>query len=260
VNPLPIIDRAVNNRLWSTLMGAVQHISGSDAVTSLLGWWRDAGVDCAVSEGTAHWLGQAVTAASPKASPETAGLSAPLPQSLDALIVWLTTSDIVEAGPPRRRLLPAGDATSDLMILADFPDLADIDSEQHLSGPLSDLFDKMLGALGRTRDSIYIATLCPGRPVSGRLSEESVAELAMIAKHHVSLIAPKYLWLMGGAASRAILRVDDAAAKGKLHNVNLNGANVNVIATAHPRFFEGSKARKAAAWAEMQRLMTGDRM
>jgi hypothetical protein len=30
---------------------------------------------------------------------------------------------------------------------------------------------------------------------------------------------------------------------------------VKAIATAHPRLFEGSKARKAAAWAEMQRLI-----
>ena len=162
------------------------------------------------------------------------------------------TGDIIDAGPANRRVRPAGNPASGLMILTDFPDPADIASGELLGDPV---FAKMLEAIGHNRTSVYIASICPGRPMTGRLSQESVATLAVLAKQHIGYVAPKQLWLVGGAASRAILGVDDAAAKGKLHKVNHLGTIMDAIATAHPRMFEGSKSRKAAAWAEMQRLI-----
>jgi uracil-DNA glycosylase len=238
-------------------MGAIEHNFTKAAADSVLRWWHDVGVDVAVGETPHDWLGQA-GAAKPVMPDAIAASVIPLPADYDTFVEWLATADIAEGGPPLRRLAPVGDPKSELMILADFPDQADIDAKMPLSGALGDLFDKMLSALGRNRSTVYIAMLSPGRPMSGRLQVESVAALAEIALHHIGLVGPKQLWLMGSAASRAILGIDDASARGKLHDVNLNGGKVKAIATAHPRFFEGSKSRKAAAWAEMQRLMTGD--
>ena len=224
-----------------------------DAAASLLGWWRDAGVDTAISEAPHDWLGAAVTA-KPVIQPSVQTPIVTRPQSLEALVDHLTHGDVPEAGPVKRRVAPSGNATSDLMVLVDFPDAADIDSGQLLSDPV---FDKMLDALGRDRGSVYIAALCPGRPMTGRLADQSITPLAILAKQHIAFVAPKQLWLVGGAASRAILGIDDAAAKGKLHKVNLPGGTMDAIATAHPRMFDGSKSRKSAAWVEMQRLIIG---
>lgn len=236
-------------------MGADYHDFGKSAANSLLGWWQSAGVDVAVGDAHFDWLGvskpekQVVAAAAPKAA---------LPAALPEFVQWLLTADIAEAGPASRRVPPAGDPASPLMVIADLPDAADVDAGQPFTGETGALFDKMLNAIGHDRSSAYIAMLCPGRPTIGRLAPDSIDELAQIARHHIALVAPEKLWLMGAAASRAILGMDDAAARGKLHDVNLNGRNVKAIATAHPRLFEGSKARKAAAWAEMQRLIEKD--
>lgn len=105
---------------------------------------------------------------------------------------------------------------------------------------------------------MYLAFLCPGRPLTARLSPRSVTALAPLAQRHVALVAPKQLWLVGSAASCAILGFDDATARGKLHLVNYQDCIVETIATAHPRMFAGSKSRKVAAWTEMQRLISKD--
>lgn len=237
-------------------MGAQQQNSLLDTAESLIGWWRAAGVDTVVGEKPVRWLRPSLAAPMPAAA--RAPDAAKLPADHGAFLEWLRSDDHTEAGPVNRRLLPAGDRSCGLMILADFPEACDIEAGQHMSGPLADLFERMLGALKRTRDTVYIATLTPGRPPAGQLTAEHIAALRPIACHHVRLVAPRQLWLMGGAASRAILWVDDAAARGKVHLVNLDGIIVNAIATAHPRLFEGSKARKAAAWTEMQRLIVED--
>ncbi len=235
-------------------MGLQQQKFEIQAAASLLGWWRDAGVDVAVGEAPHDWLGASVATKSAN-SVEIKSPVIALPHSLETLLDHLMTGDIPDAGPPARRLRPAGDPASDLMILVDFPDPADLDAGELLGDPV---FAKMLEAIGRDRTSVYIASLCPGRPITGRLSEESLNVLAVLAKQHIGYVAPNQLWLVGGAASRAILGVDDAAAKGKLHKVNHLGTIMDAIATAHPRMFDGSKSRKAAAWAEMQRLLPKD--
>ncbi len=235
-----------------------ENIADIEAATAgLLRWWHDAGVDTAISETPNDWLGTVPKIAKPgsEGKIDTATLADRRFETIDILVEYLNTGPLPDAGPPHRRLPPAGDPNTDLMILVDFPDVADIDRGHLLSDPV---FDKMLDAIGRDRASVYIAPLCPGRPLTGRLPSESVGELAVLAKKHIGFVAPKQLWLMGSASSRAILGIDDAVAKGKLHHVNHGGATIETIATAHPRMFDGSKARKAAAWAEMQRLILRD--
>jgi uracil-DNA glycosylase len=232
-------------------MGRPQQNFEYRAAVSLLSWWHDAGVDTAVSERPHDWLGVKVVAKT-STSNRSAATEASAPQSLSALVGHLMSGDIPDAGPANRRVGPAGTSTSDLMILTDFPDPADIESGELLCDPV---FTKMLEAIGKARSSVYVASLCPGRPMTGRLSDQSLGALTAFAKEHVAFVSPKYLWLVGSAASRAILGIDDAAAKGKLHKVNQSGTIMDVIATAHPRMFAGSKSRKAAAWEEMQRLI-----
>lgn len=234
-------------------MGLIQTFTANDVAASYLAWWADAGVDAVVDNGPFDWLGKA----KPKKPADANVDLTPKPQlyTLDTLVDHLMIGDVPEAGPANRRLRPSGDVTSGLMILADFPDAHDIEIGVPLADPI---FDKMLQAIGRTRETVYIAFLCPGRPLTGRIAEENLEPLGLIARRHITLVAPKQLWLIGTAASRAILGFDDARAKGNLHHVNHDGVKMDAIATAHPRMFDGSKSRKAAAWAEMQRLILRD--
>ncbi|MFM9978957.1 MAG: uracil-DNA glycosylase family protein [Sphingomonadaceae bacterium] len=235
-------------------MGAEHQNFEIAAAESLLGWWCDAGVDCAFSEMPFAWLVQAKAAPSQIAPP----VEAALPDTIEAFTTWLLSGDIPGAGPPRQRLAPAGDCHAQLMILTDFPERDDLAAGRWMAGGLETVFEAMLSALGTDRASVYMAPLTPSRPDTGMIAAEAMTALAKIARQHIALIRPAQLWLMGPAASRAILGMDDAAAKGRLHSVNLDGATIAAIATAHPRTFQDSRNRKAAAWTEMQRLLKKD--
>jgi len=237
-------------------MDSVAQILTNDQLSSTLNWWRDAGVDVLIDETPRNWIAQSVAA--PRLSKPAAEAVPERPNSLGSLVEWLMTStDVPEGGPAKRRVAPTGDPASDLMVLSDLPDIADVDSAQLLSGEIAPLFDNMLAALGCDRSSIYLASLCPGRPPSGRLSDASRAALADAARAHIGFIAPKRLWLLGASASRAVLGISDVAAHGKLHSVNLDGVMIDAVATAHPRLLD-TKEKKARAWSDMQRLMKRD--
>jgi uracil-DNA glycosylase family 4 len=231
-------------------------ITTGNHVSSTMRWWRDAGVDVMIDEEPRSWL--APTLATPARAAVVAANPVQTPQTLDALVEWLMTgNDWPEVGPAQRRVGPVGNIASGLMVLTGVPEKADIDSGHLFAGELAPLFDKMLGALGRDRDSIYLASVSAGRPPSGTLSVSALKSLSQAARDHVRLVAPKQLWIIGSAASCAILGMTDVEAHGSLHSINLDGVIVDVVATAHPRILN-TKYQKQRAWLNMQRLIEKD--
>jgi uracil-DNA glycosylase len=229
---------------------------------SVLRWWHDAGVDTLIDETPRRWLTvpKAETPRQrrdqPAVQPAVKAANPVQFDTLDALKLWLMTApDVPGAGPPHRRVAPSGRPGAALMVIGDCPDAADIDAGMLLSGALGPLFENMLTALERTRDTIYLASLCPGRPPSGRLSPDMIESLTPSLRQHIALVAPQQLWLMGTAASCAVLGIGDIEAHGKLHTVNLDHGKVDTLVTAHPRYLT-DREKKLRAWTEMQRLIT----
>lgn len=225
----------------------------------MMRWWRDAGVDVMIEEEPRSWLAVPVAGNDQKqvSVRKTAAIPQKLerPATLEALVELLMTSEeFGEVGPVHRRVRPSGDIAAGLMVLTDLPEAADVDSGQLFSGELSSLFDKMLGALGRDRSSIYLASVSAGRPPSGRLGQQALEAFSLSARDHVRFVAPKRLWLLGSTASCAILGMTDVQAHGKLHSINLDGVMIDVVATAHPRILN-TKEKKLRAWENMQRLI-----
>ncbi len=237
-----------------------------EEIESLIGWWHDAGVDTAIGEQPRKWLEKNTSyQADVSARPSTPVNVAPVPElprafpsfeTLPAFSAWLATDTLsLDDYPPRRRLPAEGNLASGLMIVADVPERGDADAGRLLTGEAGVLFDRMLDAMKLDRAAIYLTTLAPARPPSGMLTDAEVDRLAPLLRQHVQLAAPKRLWLMGRAASRAILGTDEAEAAGKLHEINYNGVMMNAIATLHPRVLLRDPKSKARAWADMQRLI-----
>lgn len=213
------------------------------------------GVDTLIDERPVPWLDRG-RAKTPVADAPALPAEIRMPGTLAALARWLLDSpDVPEAGPPARRIAVSGNPQAPLMIMIDMPELGDVDAGHLLSGEVSDLFDRMLRALGLDRQSAYLAALCPGRVPTGLLPPSSHARLGEIARHHIGLASPKQLWLMGSAVSRAILGVELAQARGTLHKFNHEWGNVDTVVSFSPRFLLQSPRRKADAWADMQMLI-----
>lgn len=261
-------------------MGAEGHFDWRQAAANTLAWWDEAGVDMLVDEDPRDWLAAPVAAPKPAttqpataqpatAEPATSGVAPAsgaeaFPAELEAFLAWRAGEAAPEAGWPGGWVATSGPANAAVMILVDCPDRGD-DCDGLLSGPSGRLFDRMLAAIGRSREEVHLATVCAKRPTAGRTPAAVEAQLAAIAAHHVALVAPKRLLLLGNAASRAILGVETRDARGRSHRFNhdrgqsadeqAGGGGTRVVATYHPRFLLEKPAAKTAAWADLQILM-----
>lgn len=248
-------------------MEGVQALNDRAAVASLMRWWQDAGVDTLVEDAPRDWLKPAPlptetpVAVSSTPSPD---LTTPgpekreeLPATLPELLAWMRESPTVpEARWGRTRILPAGDPASGLMILTDMPEPGDAEAGLLMSGELGALFDRMLGAIGRDRGSIWLSAMSTVRSV-GRMPPDAATRLVEIARQQVALIAPKRLLVMGEAPTRALLGSEVAQARGELRVLNLGDVTTETVATFHPRLLNDRPAFKAQAWKDLQLLMKG---
>lgn len=227
---------------------------------SALAWWLAAGVDTVAGEEPRDWL--AAKAAPPPVETKAAAAGAEpeeeLPGQLDLFQAWLAGSDRLPfAAPAAPRVCPAGDPAAGLMVMIDMPSAEDCSAGTLLSGEVGRLFDRMLAAIGRDRSSIYFAALSCLRPADGRLTGEPEQHCARLARHHIGLAAPRALLLFGDAASRALLGLPVARARGRWHEVATHAGPVRALATISPRQLLQHPAQKAHAWADLQLLIEG---
>ena len=229
----------------------------SDWAVSALRWWEEAGVDTIVGETARDWLNPAAKAPAPPA-PAEAAAAVHLPDDLKAFQQWLLATDqlpnAVAASP---RLAPTGDPSSDLMMLIDMPAVEDVAAGALLAGEVGEMFDRMLGRMERSRDSIYLASLSPARAATGRLTPNDAAKLAEIARHHIALVAPKALLLFGDLCSQALLGTSVAGARERWHEVDTPRGKVRTIATFHPHYLHRQPNSRKMAWEDLQMLMEG---
>jgi uracil-DNA glycosylase len=259
---------------------AGEHLT--DVAASVLRWWNDAGVDMMVDEAPRDWLrakgrhpGESrgprsqFVESSHKAVSLDPGFrrddekgNAPasrdhtLPDQLNLFQAWLKDHDALPyAAPSARRVCPAGDPTSGLMLMTDMPAAEDCGSGTLISGEAGRLFDRMLAAIGRDRSAIYLASVSCLRSPDGRMAGAHAQQCATLARHHVGLANPRALLLLGDAAGRALLGLTVLQGRGRWHEVQTHAGPVRTILSFAPSFLLTQPSAKALAWADLQMLM-----
>ncbi|MDT9597525.1 uracil-DNA glycosylase [Sphingosinicella rhizophila] len=233
------------------------------AALSALQWWAEAGVDTFVDETPRDWLRPKAERPDPARKVSKAVAEEPvsepddqLPGQLDLFHAYLASSERLSfAAPSAPRICPSGDPGSGLMILTDMPSSEDCADGILISGEAGRLFDRMLAAIGRTRETIYLAALSCLRSPDGRLTSASAQQCAALARHHLGLVAPKAVLLLGDACSRALLGLGMAEARGRWHDIPTHAGPVKTLVTIAPNYLLSQPAAKAYAWADLQLLI-----
>lgn len=240
---------------------------------SLLQWWTDAGVDVLVDEQPRDWLRPKQNTGVSSRSHLGAGTESSytpldfvrderggerLPDQLDLFHEHLRSSSALPfASPLAPRICPSGDPTAELMVMTAMPEAQDCESGTLLAGEPGNLFDRMLAAIGRSRETIYLAALSCLRSPTGRFTEQSAMQCATLARHHIGLVSPKALLLFGDACSKALLGLPMAQARGRWHQVATHAGPVRTIVTIPPDYLLKQPSAKALAWADLQMLVQG---
>jgi uracil-DNA glycosylase len=126
-------------------------------------------------------------------------------------------------------------------------------------GRAGQLLEKMLAAIGLSREQVYITNVLPWRPPGNRTPKpEEVATCLPYLMRHIELVQPKLLLMLGGPSAKALLGKEESVTRLRgiwwdYHSAGL-GQTLPALVTYHPAYLLRSPAQKRESWRDLRML------
>jgi uracil-DNA glycosylase len=145
-----------------------------------------------------------------------------------------------------------GDRRADLMIIGEAPG-ADEDSQgEPFVGRAGQLLNRMLAAIGFSREQVYIANVLKCRPPGNRdpKPDEALACQAYLHRQ-VALIEPRVILSVGRISAQHLLKTDTPVGQLRGRWFDYGPARIPLRVTYHPAYLLRSPEQKAKAWDDL---------
>lgn len=139
---------------------------------------------------------------------------------------------------------------SGLMVITDIPSSDDDASGNILSGAAGELFDKMMAAIGLSRDTIHITPILFWRTPGGRTPTREEIDLGRpFVSRFIELTEPRIIITLGAISASEIAGTDLMRNHGANKTIN-NG--INVFSIYHPNYLMLKPSMKQDVWTVLQ--------
>ncbi|GAB4362386.1 MAG: uracil-DNA glycosylase [Oricola sp.] len=158
----------------------------------------------------------------------------------------------------RSTVFEGGRRGAPVMAIQDAPGRDDDASGEALTGPEGQLFDRMLAAIGRSRDDCYLGFAVPWRVPGNAVPSPLQAEICKpFVERQIELARPDFVVLLGNGAARIMLKTSGniLQVRGEWKTLRTDsGFEIPAIATLQPRFLLEQPAQKRFAWADLLQI------
>jgi DNA polymerase len=146
-----------------------------------------------------------------------------------------------------------GNPKADVMFIGEAPGAQEDLQGEPFVGRAGQLLDKILVAIGFTRDNVYIANILKCRPPKNRDPQPDEMELCFgYLREQVAIIQPRLICALGRIAAQALLQTKTPL--GKLRGDWHEYEGVPLLVTYHPAALLRFPAYKKDTWEDVQRL------
>ena len=158
----------------------------------------------------------------------------------------------------RKQAVPGmGNPQARWLIVGETPDEQADKQGQPFVGPVGQLLDAMLAAMGLTRETdVYIANVIKCRPPHNRNPEPAeVAHCAPFLMRQIELVQPDMILALGRLAAQTVLAGtapgSDTLPLGKLRGHVHTAAGHPMVVTYHPTYLLRNPAEKGKVWSDL---------
>jgi uracil-DNA glycosylase len=259
-------------------------------VSQLLAFYREAGVDCALSEEPVNRLSDPETARraetasygeagparalrpaaaslpapaiNPSPSPDTAIASAReaarVAASLDDLRALLEKFDGCALKSTATRLVFAdGNPEARIMFVGEAPGREEDIEGLPFVGRSGKLLDRMIAAIGLDRTKVYIANVIPWRPPGNRTPTPQETQICLpFIQRQIELVDPDILVTLGNPSTQTLLSTREGIMKtrGRWFDYDTGTRVIRALATFHPAYLLRSPAYKRLSWQDLRAI------
>ncbi len=144
-----------------------------------------------------------------------------------------------------------GNAKAELMFVGEAPGRDEDEQGLAFVGRAGQLLTKIIEAIGRTREDVYIANVLKCRPPNNRNPErDEVQTCKPFLNEQIRLIGPRVIVTLGTFAAQTLLETDEPISR--MRGQWRTARGVRVMPTFHPAFLLRSPDRKKDVWEDMK--------
>lgn len=154
----------------------------------------------------------------------------------------------------RRIVFGDGDPGARLMFVGEGPGADEDEQGIPFVGKSGQLLNNMIGAMGLSREQVYIANVVKCRPPANRAPEAVEANTCtQFLARQMDVVQPEFVVALGATAAAYLLGVKQSLAslRGQWHEVR----GARAIVTYHPAFLLRDPRQKGEAWKDLQMVM-----
>ena len=146
-----------------------------------------------------------------------------------------------------------GNRQADLLIVGEGPGHDEDLRGEPFVGRSGQLLDRMLAAIGFSRDQVYITNIVKCRPPSNRDPRpEEAQQCRAYLDAQIALLAPKVILSAGRVSAHNLLGSNLPVGKLIKQMHQLPGSDIPVKVTYHPAYLLRNPSAKAIAWQDMK--------
>lgn len=192
--------------------------------------------------------------------PAAGSLAATMPRppfaaSLGGFQAQIQGCQLCALGPKRNKFVfGEGPETARLVILGDAPGKDEDDSGRPFAGNAGNLLDRILAAMGSSRQRAYLCHVVKCRTAPGQdPSAEELEACRGFLEHQLGLLKPAVICALGDQAAKALLGGDEPMAKRRGKPGQWRG--IPVMPSYHPSALLRDEALKRPAWEDMKQVV-----
>jgi DNA polymerase len=147
----------------------------------------------------------------------------------------------------------SGDPDAELMFIGEGPGAEEDRQGLPFVGRAGELLTRIIEAIERRREVVYIANIVKCRPPQNRDPQpDEVASCRGYLERQIDLVRPRVIVALGRVAAQALLGVDTPIGKLRGHWYEVRG--VPTMVTYHPAALLRNPALKRPTWEDLQQV------
>jgi DNA polymerase len=192
---------------------------------------------------------------------------------LETLAGQIKTCARCNLGSTRIKAVPGeGNVNAKLMFVGEGPGYEEDRQGRPFVGKAGQLLDKIIAAMGFTREEVFIANMVKCHPMvdpsdpdkrgnDRAPNSDEIATCRRYVEQQINAISPDYIVALGGVAAKSLIMEAKSlsAIRGKIYNLELSTLQLNkpvkILATFHPAALLRNPGWKKDAWADLKTLL-----
>ena len=177
-------------------------------------------------------------------------------KTLDEIAGQIRTCSACPLHKSRKNTVPGEGKPNqpDILFVTDFPGVEEDEQGCFYLSEAGQLLDKMIGAMGYSRENVFILNLVQCRPSNNRVPlPEEIAACAPYLKAQITLIQPKLIVGLGKTAVEGLL--NEKVAITRLRGTWKTYEGIDLMPTFHPAYLLKVAAKKRDVWADLQAVL-----